>query len=61
MALIVITHLAPKREKQLSEILARNTRMPVVVAEQDQLVERDHIYVAPADAVSPGVQLGEFT
>jgi two-component system, chemotaxis family, CheB/CheR fusion protein len=51
MAFVIITHLAPKRESMLPEILARDTRMPVLVAEHDQLVRADHIYVAPADSV----------
>ena len=51
MAFVVVTHLAPKRESMLPEILARDTRMPVMIAEHNQAVERDHIYVAPADAV----------
>jgi two-component system, chemotaxis family, CheB/CheR fusion protein len=51
MAFIIITHLAPKRESMLPEILARDTRMPVLVAEHDQLVRPDHIYVVPADSV----------
>jgi two-component system CheB/CheR fusion protein len=51
MAFVIITHLAPKRESMLPEILARDTRMPVLVAEHDQLVRADHIYVAPADCV----------
>ena len=48
---VIITHLAPGRESMLPEILARDTRMPVLVAEHDQAIRRDHIYVAPADAV----------
>jgi two-component system CheB/CheR fusion protein len=51
MAFVIVTHLAPKRESMLPEILARDTRMPVVVAEHDHPVERDHVYVVPADAV----------
>ena len=51
MAFVIITHLAPKRESMLPEILARDTRMPVLVAEHDQLVRADHIYVTPADSV----------
>ena len=51
MAFVIITHLAPKRESMLPEILARDTRMPVLVAEHDQLVRPDHIYVVPADSV----------
>ena len=51
IAFVIVTHLAPKRESMLPEILARDTRMPVLVAEHDQPIQRDHIYVAPADAV----------
>src|SRR5215831_614684 len=51
MAFVVVTHLAPKRESLLPEILARSTRMPVLTAERDQQVRRDHVYVASADTV----------
>src|SRR5499426_1545017 len=51
MAFVVITHLAPKRESMLPEILARDTKMPVRLAVHDQVIERDHVYVAGADAV----------
>jgi two-component system CheB/CheR fusion protein len=50
-AFVIITHLAPHRESMLPEILARDTRMPVMVAENDQVIRRDHIYVGPADNV----------
>jgi len=48
---VIITHLAPGRESMLPEILARDTRMPVLIAENEQPVRRDHIYVAPPDTV----------
>src|SRR5262249_12064332 len=51
MAFVIITHLAPKRESMLPEILARDTRMPVLIAEHDQAIRPNHVYVAPADAV----------
>src|SRR5262249_14651846 len=51
MAFVIITHLAPGRESMLPEILARDTRMPVLIAEHDQLVRPNHVYVVPADAV----------
>ena len=38
MAFVIITHLAPKRESMLPEILARDTRMPVMIAEHDQQI-----------------------
>src|SRR5215831_11018340 len=51
MAFVIITHLAPKRESMLPEILARDTRMPVLIAEHDQAMRPNHVYVAPADKV----------
>jgi two-component system CheB/CheR fusion protein len=51
MAFVIVTHLAPKRESMLPEILARDTRMPVLIAEHDQEVRPDYVYVAPADTV----------
>src|SRR5215468_8917098 len=51
MAFVIVTHLAPKRESMLPEILARDTRMPVLIAEHNQTVRPNHVYVVPADAV----------
>jgi two-component system, chemotaxis family, CheB/CheR fusion protein len=51
MAFVVVTHLAPHRESLLPEILARDTCMPVLIAEHDQQIRPNHVYVAPADAV----------
>ena len=51
MAFVVVTHLAPHRESMLPEILARDTRMPVLIAEHDQQINPNHVYVAPADKV----------
>src|SRR5689334_18952664 len=51
MAFVVVTHLAPHRESLLPEILARDTCMPVLIAEHDQQICPNHVYVAPADAV----------
>src|SRR5262245_10732924 len=51
MAFVIVTHLAPKRESMLPEILARDTHMPVLIAERDQEIRPNHVYVAPADTV----------
>jgi two-component system CheB/CheR fusion protein len=51
MAFVIITHLAPHRESMLPEILARDTRMPVVIGEHDHPIRPNHVYVAPADKV----------
>ena len=59
VAFVIVTHVAPNRESLLPEILARDTRMPVSIADHDQSIRRDHIYVAPADAVL-GIQNGRL-
>jgi two-component system CheB/CheR fusion protein len=59
MAFVVVTHLAPNRESLLPEILARDTRMPVLNAEDNQPVQVNHIYVTPADAVL-GIEKGQL-
>ncbi|HYV42720.1 MAG TPA: chemotaxis protein CheB, partial [Thermoanaerobaculia bacterium] len=47
MAFVIIQHLDPTHESMLSEILSRDTRMPVGEAASDVRVERDHVYVIP--------------
>src|SRR5262245_56060220 len=51
MSFVIVTHLAPRRESMLPEILARDTHMPVLIAERDQEIHPNHVYVAPADTV----------
>src|SRR5262249_47715711 len=51
MAFVTITHRAPGRKTIVREILARDPRMPVLIAENDQAVRPNHVYVVPADAV----------
>ncbi len=46
-AFVVILHLAPDRKSLLPEILARWTKMPVLAAADDLLVQADHVYVVP--------------
>lgn len=47
MAFVVVAHLAPTRETALPLIISRFTEMPTVLAENGQVVEPDHVYVAP--------------
>lgn len=48
LAWVLIQHMAPDRESHLSEILSRNTSMPVTDVEADTPVEADRVYlVAP--------------
>jgi signal transduction histidine kinase len=47
MGFVIVQHLDPHRENQLTEILARATRMPVCVARHQMKVEPNRVYVIP--------------
>ena len=47
MAFVVILHLSPEHESQLSEVLQTNTKMPVIQVRETIKIEPDHIYVIP--------------
>ena len=47
MGFVVVQHLDPHRENQLTEILARATRMTVCVARNKMKVEPNRVYVIP--------------
>ncbi|MFP4062656.1 MAG: chemotaxis protein CheB [Halochromatium sp.] len=49
MAFLLVQHLAPTRESLLSEIMARETNLPVQEAEDGAWIAPNHIYVAPPD------------
>jgi len=49
MAFVLIQHLAPDRQSLLSEILSRNTEMPVHEVEDGMAVEPNHVYVIAPD------------
>jgi two-component system CheB/CheR fusion protein len=51
LAFVVVTHLSPRHESLLHEIIGRCASTPVVVAENDMVVQPDVIYVMPANAV----------
>jgi two-component system, chemotaxis family, CheB/CheR fusion protein len=46
-AYVVVMHLDPNRESRLTDVLQRETKMPVVQAVDGQRVEQDHVYVIP--------------
>jgi two-component system, chemotaxis family, CheB/CheR fusion protein len=50
MAFIVVQHLDPKHHSILSELLAKETSMPVNEVADKMKVEPNHIYVIPPDA-----------
>src|SRR5688572_8219614 len=51
MAYVYVQHLSPSHESLLPEILERKTNMPVMRTEQDMQIERDHVYVIPANKI----------
>src|ERR1043166_1144098 len=48
MALVLVQHLDPTHESMLSEILGRETGLPVQRAKTDTPVQPNHVYVLPA-------------
>jgi two-component system CheB/CheR fusion protein len=47
MAFVLIQHLDPKHESQLTELLARASRMPVSEVKGETRAEANHVYVIP--------------
>lgn len=47
IAYIVVQHLDPNHKSMLTELLGRVTDLPVRQIEDDDLIERDNIYIAP--------------
>src|SRR5512135_2456534 len=47
MAIVVVQHLDPHYETNLSNLLSRVTHLPVLEATQDLAVQSDHVYVIP--------------
>ena len=47
MAFVVVLHLSPDHESNLTEILQHETDLPVQVATDECPLEADHIYVIP--------------
>ena len=52
MAFVLIQHLDPKHPSQLTELLSKATRMPVLEVETETAVKANHVYV-----IAPGVCL----
>lgn len=45
MALLVVQHLDPGHPSMLTEILSKRTTMPVIEVSENQLIEKNHVYV----------------
>ncbi len=50
MAFVIVTHLSPQRESLLHQVIARQTSLPVLVAEDGVKVEAGRVYVMPENA-----------
>ena len=50
MAFVVISHLLPAAHSQLTEILSRHTKMPVMLAETGMKIQANQVYVIPTNA-----------
>ncbi|PWR73711.1 chemotaxis protein CheB [Methanospirillum lacunae] len=46
-AFVLIPHLDPDHESMLADILGRVTKMPVIEAEDQMLIQPDHVYIIP--------------
>ena len=49
LAFVLVQHLSPTHESQLSEILSRATELPVVQVHDEPVVKPGHVYVIPPD------------
>jgi two-component system CheB/CheR fusion protein len=50
MAFLLVQHLDPHHESRLSDLLSRNTEMPVLEATNGLAVRPNHVYVIPPNA-----------
>ena len=51
LGFVVVAHLSPERESLMHQIVARYTQLTVHVAANGKRVEKDCVYVLPADAI----------
>src|SRR5262245_12373095 len=51
LGFILVTHLARGHPSALTEIVSQFTSMPVMEAEDDHVIQPDHIYICPPDHV----------
>jgi len=50
-AFVVIQHLSPDHKSMMSNLLARHTRMPVVMVEDEMVLEANRLYLIPPGSV----------
>src|SRR5262249_44425804 len=51
LAFVILSHLPRDLETSLAEILSRYTTMPVLIAKNNTVVQRNHVYVCPPSTV----------
>jgi two-component system CheB/CheR fusion protein len=51
MGFVLIQHLSPDQKSMLAEILSQTTTMPVVQVKNGMVVEPNHVYVIPPNAI----------
>ena len=47
LAVVIAQHVSPTHESKMVELLSRNSRWPVVTAEDQQSIQSKHVYVTP--------------
>ena len=50
LAYLIVSHMDPRHESHLAEVLAKRTAVPMRVG-HEQVIEPDHAYVIPPDTV----------
>ena len=50
MAFVIVSHILPTANSELSQILSRHTRMAVKVASNAMPIRANHVYVTPPNA-----------
>jgi two-component system CheB/CheR fusion protein len=50
MAFVIVSHITPTANSQLAQILARHTKMTVMVASAAMPIRANHVYVIPPNA-----------
>lgn len=50
MAFVIVSHITPTANSQLTQILARHTKMEVMVASTGMPIRVNHVYVIPPNA-----------
>jgi len=48
---VVIQHLSPDHKSMMASLLARHTRMPVIMVEDDMPIEANQVYLIPPGAI----------